>query len=344
MKLYLMKISKIVVVIGLFVPAFHFACKPVSANESKVEIQSDFVVDTERIENIEVVDFQPADSFQESIKTKPAHVKERIKVLDTDPPTFESVDEDLSLRKNESIDSGIVKVEVKKDRSRMNEEVNDEQAGNIKVLDHSLWDQLLGKYVQAGRVSYSNFQKDPEFEKYLALLADNAPESSWPRDEQLAYWINAYNAFTIKLITDNYPVKSITDLHGGKPWDVKWIKLGNNTYSLNQIENEIIRPQFKEPRIHFAVNCAAKSCPPIANKAFTAANLEQMLEKQAIAFINNTEFNTISSEKVNISKIFEWYASDFGNIVDFINKYSKKPVSAKATISYKEYIWALNDR
>ena len=87
--------------------------------------------------------------------------------------------------------------------------------------------------------------------------------------KKMAYWINVYNAFTIKMIVDNYPVSSITKLHGGKPWDVKWIELGEKKYSLNEIEHNILRPQFKDARIHFAVNCAAQSCPPILNKAWT---------------------------------------------------------------------------
>jgi hypothetical protein len=218
------------------------------------------------------------------------------------------------------------------------------EAEILKGPDHTLWNTLLNKYVNAGKVDYASFKNDMGLEKYLALLAENPPQSSWSRDEQLAYWINTYNAFTIKLITDNYPVNSIMDLHGGKPWDVKWIKLGKKSFSLNQIENEIIRPQFNEPRIHFAVNCAAKSCPPIANEAFTTANLEQLLEKQTIAFINDNKFNTVSSNQMKLSKIFEWYSSDFGNLVDFIKKYSKKPVSSTASISYLEYDWALNGK
>ena len=213
------------------------------------------------------------------------------------------------------------------------------------VFSHDLWDQLLRKYVSAsGKVNYNGFRNDKaQLQQYLDLLAANPPQSSWSRGKRLAYWINAYNAFTVKLIVDNYPVSSITKLHGGKPWDRQWIKLGSNTYSLNAIENDIIRPKFQEPRIHFAVNCAAKSCPPLLNKAWTADNLERNFEKQTKAFINNSQQNSLKANAVQLSKIFEWYKQDFGNLTNFLNKYSDIQINANAKVSYKEYDWALNN-
>ncbi|NNF36443.1 MAG: DUF547 domain-containing protein [Saprospiraceae bacterium] len=275
---------------------------------------------------------------------KPIAVPDKRHVKNVEPTSIETITDDTALNDNEAVESELVNSDIEGNTNEIEENNNVLEAEILKTPNHAIWNALLNKYVKAGKVDYASFKKDTDLEKYLDLLANNPPESSWSRDEQLAYWINAYNAFTIKLIVDNYPVKSIMDLHNGKPWDVKWINLGSKSYSLNQIENDIIRPQFKEPRIHFAVNCAAKSCPPIANEAFTAANLEQLLEKQTIAFINDTNYNTISSGKVNLSKIFEWYASDFGSLIDFISKYSEKSVSSKASISYMEYDWALNGR
>jgi len=159
----------------------------------------------------------------------------------------------------------------------------------------------------------------------------------------MSYWINAYNAFTVKLIVDNYPLKSITKLENGKPWDKKWIKLGGKTYSLNNIENDILRPTYKDARIHFAVNCAAKSCPPLLNKAWTSRNLESNFERQAKAFINNNTYNKIGGNEIEISKIFEWYAVDFGNIVKYVNKYASTKADAKAKVKYMEYNWDLNE-
>ena len=212
--------------------------------------------------------------------------------------------------------------------------------------DHSGWTQLLQKHVNAkGNVDYSGFKRDKAaLEAYLDKLASNPVENTWSRNEKLAYWINVYNAYTIKLIVDNYPVKSITNLKGGKPWDVKWIKLGNQTYSLNQVENEIIRPRFKEPRIHFAVNCAAESCPPLLNKAWTADKLESYFEQQTKAFINNSNYNEISASRVQVSKIFDWYGEDFPNLIEFLNRYSDTNIKANAKVSFLEYDWRLNEQ
>jgi len=119
--------------------------------------------------------------------------------------------------------------------------------------------------------------------------------------------------------------------------------LGDKTYSLNNIEHDILRPKYKDARIHFAVNCAAKSCPPVWNKAWTAANLNGQLERSAKAFINNTKYNSVGGSNAAISKIFEWYAVDFGNITDYLNKYANTKVAAGTAVTYKEYNWALNE-
>ncbi|MEL6718985.1 MAG: DUF547 domain-containing protein [Bacteroidota bacterium] len=213
------------------------------------------------------------------------------------------------------------------------------------IPTHQNWDQLVRKYISAtGKVNYKGFKADKaKLEAYLQELANNPPKSDWKRNEAMAYWINAYNANTIKLIVDNYPVKSIMDLYGGKAFDRKWIKIGDKTYSLNNIENDILRPRYKDARIHFAVNCAAKSCPPIHNRAWTATNLNGTLQAKAKAFINNAQFNSISKSSVELSKIFEWYAGDFGNIITYLNKYAATEIKDNAKVGYKEYNWALNE-
>ncbi|GAB4494628.1 MAG: DUF547 domain-containing protein [Saprospiraceae bacterium] len=210
---------------------------------------------------------------------------------------------------------------------------------------HAELDSLLKKYVtETGKVNYKDLKANKEaLDAYCQTLTDHPVQESWSREEKLAYWINAYNAFTLKLIVDNYPTKTIMNFDGGKTWDVKRIKLGDKKYSLNQIENDIIRPQFKDPRIHFAVNCAAKSCPPLWNRAYTAENLDSALEARAKAFINNPQFNTISASKASVSKIFEWYAADFGDLKKYLNKYANTQLKASATVTFKEYDWALNE-
>ena len=224
-----------------------------------------------------------------------------------------------------------------------------EKIGQVKEIkeeaafSHQVFDDLLRKHVSStGKVNYTGLKQDQaKLKTYLAQLEAQAVEGSWSKNKKLAYWINAYNAYTIDLIIRNYPLKSITDLEGGKPWDKKFIKLNGQTLSLNNIENDIIRPTFKDARIHFAVNCAAKSCPPLMNKAWTESNLQSELEKRTRTFINNSAYNTISSGSATISKIFEWYAVDFGNLNDYLAKYSE--VNGATKISYNEYDWSLNN-
>ncbi|NNE28762.1 MAG: DUF547 domain-containing protein [Saprospiraceae bacterium] len=123
---------------------------------------------------------------------------------------------------------------------------------------------------------------------------------------------------------------------------MKWISLGGESFSLDQIENEIIRPGFKDARIHFAVNCAAKSCPPLHNEALTAQNVQAKLDSLTEAFINNGKFNLLEGD-VRISRIFEWYQADFGILSRFINKYAQKKIPENVVPGYLEYDWALNE-
>jgi len=212
-------------------------------------------------------------------------------------------------------------------------------------LSHEAWDALLRKHVSStGSVNYGGFKSDKgTLQDYVNLLADNPPQSDWGRSKTMAYWINAYNAFTVKLIVDNYPLGSITDLEGGKPWSKRWIKLGGQTYTLDQIEKEILLKKYKDARVHFAVNCAAKSCPALLNQAWTASNLESNFERQTKSFINNSQFNEISPKSAKVSQLFNWYASDFGDVKTFINKYSDTKLKSNAKIDFMEYNWKLNE-
>ncbi len=210
---------------------------------------------------------------------------------------------------------------------------------------HGDFDALLKKYVSSsGVVNYQGFKKEEiRLDAYLKVLEKTNIEKTWSRNKTLAFWINAYNANTIKLILKNYPLKSIMDLNNGKPWDVKWIKIDLRTLSLNNIENDIIRPKYKEPRIHFAVNCAAKSCPPLLNRAWTESNLNSNLERQTKSFINNSKYNTITAGNVEVSKIFDWYGKDFGDLKSYLNKYSNTTIGAGTSINFKTYNWNLNN-
>ncbi len=253
----------------------------------------------------------------------------------------EVISEEVEEEKDE-IESVVKEEKVPENSGKIGEEKTNLPA----EMDHSAFDKLLRIHVSnSGNVDYKGLKrKEAELDSYLRKLGENVPSTSEPRNERLAYWINAYNAFTIKLILNNYPLKSIIDLHGGKPWDQKWIDLGGKIYSLNQIEHEIIRPRFQDARIHFAVNCAASSCPPIPNKAFTSGNLNSLLNQRTSAFINSTTYNDIAGNKVSLSKIFDWYGEDFGDLITYINKYAKVKVDPGASVGFKEYDWALNGK
>ena len=212
--------------------------------------------------------------------------------------------------------------------------------------DYKSWDTFLKKYVSAsGDVDYKSIKANKkELEAITKTFSATSVLTSWSKNDQLAFWINAYNVFTIDLIVNHYPIKSIQNLDGGKPWDVKRITIGGKKYSLNNIENNIIRPQFKDARIHFAVNCAAKSCPPILNSAFFGKTLDEQLDAVTKKFISNTKYQNITSGKMTLSKIFDWYKVDFGDIFTFINKYSTIKVNKNTAIVYKDYDWSLNDK
>jgi hypothetical protein len=160
----------------------------------------------------------------------------------------------------------------------------------------------------------------------------------------LAYWINAYNAFTIKMVVDHYPIGSIKDLYNGNPWDVEWITMADsNTYSLNMIEHEILRKTFNDPRIHFAVNCASQSCAPLYDRAYNPERVRRQLEYVTHRFINDKDYNEISASSIRISKIFDWYREDFGNVRDFVHRYCMVRLEPEVKISYMPYAWELND-
>ncbi len=210
---------------------------------------------------------------------------------------------------------------------------------------HQGFDALLEKYVNnEGKVNYTGLKADKKaLNAYCKLLTDNPVQDVWSREQKMAYWINAYNAYTLKLIVDNYPLKSIMNLDGGKTWDVRRIKLGDKKYSLNNIENDILRPQFKDARIHFVINCAAKGCPPLWNHAITAENLEAVLTARTKDFVNNPIYNQINTNDVKVSKIFQWYAADFGDLKNFLNQNSKTWVKRSASVVFMEYDWGLNE-
>ena len=228
--------------------------------------------------------------------------------------------------------------------------LSDLNIGQRPTMNHDDWDSLLKKHVsKSGKVNYQGFIKDRvDLQNYLNDLSGHPPGENWLENEKLAYWINAYNAFTVKLIVDNYPLKSIREISDGLPminstWDIKFFKINNVDFDLNTIEHEVLRKQFNEPRIHFAINCASVSCPKLRNEAYFSNSLNTQLEEQAFGFINSDK-NIINEQETKLSKIFDWFRSDFVKEVeleDYLKKY--KPLLKKENkVEYLEYDWSLN--
>ncbi len=220
-------------------------------------------------------------------------------------------------------------------------------ANSAVNVDHSQFDTLLKKYVDAnGLVDYKGFANDRTLlNSYLDQLAELDPTNDWSVQELLAYYINLYNAVTIELILDNPNVKSIKDIDG--PWTKGRARVGNRELSLGGIENGILR-KMNEPRIHFAINCASISCPPLLREAYTAGKINEQLEKATTQFINSDK-NTITATKAELSSIFKFYTKDFyinGNesLIPYINSYSETETNPTTTVTFKDYNWELNNQ
>lgn len=215
----------------------------------------------------------------------------------------------------------------------------------------SIFNNLLTKHVSdAGVVDYKSFKNDEaQLNIFISYLEKTTPDNSWSENKQKAFWINAYNAYTIKLILENYPLKSIMDIKkdGKSAWKIAFAKVGGKTYTLDYIEHEILRKKLFDPKIHVGVNCASGSCPKLGNIAFTEENVEAELTKLMKAFVNDTTRNKLGKKKVQISSIFDWFKGDFtkdGSVVDYLNKFSETEINSKARISYLKYDWTLNGK
>ncbi len=230
------------------------------------------------------------------------------------------------------------------------------------VFDHSGWNALLQQHVtpDRGLVNYEAIRKDPAaLNAYLESLAA-ADFEAMGRDEKLAFLINAYNAFTIRLILDHWPVGSIYEIPPEKRWDSKQWNLAGRKVSLNEIEHEMIRPNFIEPNIHWAVVCAAVGCPPLRNEAFTGEKLSEQLAAQARYVHNNEPWFSFDADAgeggtVTLTQLYQWYGHDFeqvtdkGGILAFAARYNEKLEKAlkagkKPAVKWAEYDWSLNDR
>jgi len=233
-------------------------------------------------------------------------------------------------------------------------------------IDYTIYNDLLAKYVYGKDVKYAQLLSEKaKMDQFTAILGTKSPDShpdQFPsRNEKLAYWINAYNASILKLILDNYPIKSIKSINfiGPTIWWKKII-LGGKKISYKALEDKIIRERFHDPRIHFAINCASKSCPPLIAEAYLPENLEAQLDASTTSFINDSSNFLVDKENLIIymSSIFDWYKKDFvewlaevkgfikPKILDYIKLYYKPELPSELNtykIKFNDYDWSLND-
>ncbi len=225
---------------------------------------------------------------------------------------------------------------------------------------HTRYARVLSNFVSQARVDYAGLKAAPkELDAYLAEIASVKPGdfAKWARDERLALLLNLYNAQTLRLIINHYPLKSIREigLLPGAAWREPVVRFGGEVISLNHLEHEIIRPQYAEPRIHFALVCAAVSCPPLRREPFVAARLAEQLDDQARLFLATAEKNRFdaTTNVLWLSAIFDWYQDDFakpaGSLVNYVTPLLPAQTAEilgrakQVKVNFLEYDWALND-
>ena len=218
--------------------------------------------------------------------------------------------------------------------------------GKPTRMDHSAWDMLLRKYVStAGVVDYTGIKADLTFDRYLASLSRFAPQEAWSVDDKKAYWINVYNAFTVKLVCDHLPLESIQDIGG--PEKQKFIRIGGEMMDLGHIEEDILGKGFNDPRIHFAITNASVSGPVLPNHAYAARTLNAQLDDAARRFINDPARNTVKENELRLSRIFDRFQEDFtgsGTIQEFLQRYTDVKLKPNTTVSYLEPDRTLNGK
>ncbi len=220
-------------------------------------------------------------------------------------------------------------------------------------VDHALFASLLSRHVKDGVVDYKGFKDDEAIlDQYLDVLAAVDPEPL-STDDQFAFYVNAYNAWTIKLILSRYPdIRSIKELGSlfSSPWKKTIARIDGGLLSLDQIEHDILRKRFKDPRVHFAVNCASKSCPPLQGEPFAGSQLNDQLNRAAKAFINAPRFNRLDGNILWVSEIFDWFPEDFGgDVIGYFIKFADVPMrdqlvknKGRIKVKYLDYDWSLN--
>ncbi len=235
-------------------------------------------------------------------------------------------------------------------------------SSSTQQVDHSGWDAFLVEHVRrdangVNRIDYAavSASQRQAVADYVAAL-EAVAVSALNRAEQLAYWINLYNALTVKVVLDDYPVDSIREIKSGffsiGPWSKKRIEVQAEQLSLDDIEHRILRPIWRDPRIHYAVNCAALGCPNLQARAFTADTTERMLEAAALEFVNHERAVAFDDDgKLVVSSIYEWFKEDFGDsdqgVIEHLSRYASPELARRLAdarrIDDDHYDWQLND-
>lgn len=227
-------------------------------------------------------------------------------------------------------------------------------------IDHALWQAVLDHYLIAeddalNRVDYAGLQRNgmAQLRRYLGAMAAIDPRAH-SRDEQMAYWINLYNALTLRVIADAWPVASILKVGSGSvfggPWDDPVITINNQALTLNDIEHRILRGIWQEPRIHFAVNCASVGCPDLQPAAFNGQNLEALLALSARQYLASERGVKLDEDTLVLSSLFDWYAADFGDDAEAVRARLATYADTATAVVLREhdgkvrydYDWALN--
>jgi Protein of unknown function, DUF547 len=234
---------------------------------------------------------------------------------------------------------------------------------STRQVDHAAWGAFLARYVRIGgdgvhRVAYSRVTPADRaaLDDYIAGLA-RLPISSYDRPEQLAYWINLYNALVMRVVLDHYPISSIRDVapasakSSAGPWDQKLVEIEGQPVSLGDIQNRVLRPIWRDPRVLYALSCGAVGCPNLQPEPYQAEHLEHQLSKAAMAYVNDPRSIRIEDDRLGVSSLYRWYAADFGGsdtaIINHLMAYAEPKLAMQLErfekISDDGFDWRLND-
>ena len=226
------------------------------------------------------------------------------------------------------------------------------------AFDHAPWDALLNKHVvvldggKASQLRYAALARErASLKAYLQGLSTVRADDfeRWPRPEQMAFLINAYNAFTVEKVLTRYPdLESIRDFGKvfGNPFRDRFFSLFGEPFSLDRIEHEVLRKRYADPRIHYAVNCASVGCPMLREEAYAAPRLERQLDEQALRFLSDRTRNRVRDGRLEVSRIFDWFREDFEPREAFLLRYAALlgvPPGARPKLAFLDYDWSLND-